>query len=96
MPLPTTPLFVAAGMAKMRPVYIIPAFCVGKFTSDMVAVLLGKYAADNTVKLMSGLVNWKSIIGLTVGFLLIFALLFINWRTLFQQKKFELRFNIWR
>jgi membrane protein YqaA with SNARE-associated domain len=26
LPLPTTPLFVAAGMAKMKPIYIIPAF----------------------------------------------------------------------
>ena len=42
LPLPTTPLFVAAGMAKIRPFYIIPAFFVGKFTSDTVLVYFGK------------------------------------------------------
>ena len=30
MPLPTTPLFVAGGMAKMKPYYIIPAFFFGQ------------------------------------------------------------------
>ena len=30
MPLPTTPLFIAGGMAKMKPYYIIPAFMIGK------------------------------------------------------------------
>src|SRR6202008_1802359 len=45
LPLPTTPLFVAAGMAKLKPIHIIPAFFIGKFTSDTVALLMGKYAA---------------------------------------------------
>jgi membrane protein YqaA with SNARE-associated domain len=96
LPLPTTPLFIAGGMAKMKPYYIIPAFCVGKFISDMAAVLLGEYAAANTQNLVHGIVNWKSIVGLVVGLLLICALLFIDWRQLFQHKKFRLKFNIWK
>src|SRR5436190_45157 len=39
LPLPSTPLFTAAGMAKIKTLHIIPAFIVGKFTSDMVMVL---------------------------------------------------------
>ena len=96
LPLPTTPLFIAGGMAKMKPYYIIPAFFVGKLISDTVAVLLGKYAAENTESLIHGMVNWKSITGLVAGLLLLFALLFIDWRTLLQHKKFKLRFNIWK
>lgn len=96
LPLPTTPLFVAGGMAKMKPYYIIPSFFVGKLISDTVAVLLGKYAAENTQSLFLGMVNWKSITGLVAGLLLLFALLFIDWRTLLQHKKFKLRFNIWK
>ena len=96
LPLPTTPLFIAGGMAKMKPYYIIPAFAVGKFASDAAAVLMGKYAAENTQELIHGMVNWKSIVGLVLGLLLIFALLFIDWRTLFQHKKLKLRFNIWK
>jgi membrane protein YqaA with SNARE-associated domain len=94
MPLPTTPLFIAGGMAKMKPFYIIPAFMIGKFTSDMFAVLAGKYAAENSKGFLTGLVSWKSISGLTLGLLLIFALLFIDWRTLLQKKKFQLKFKI--
>src|ERR1035437_1791172 len=43
LPLPTTPLFVAAGMAKLKPWHILPGFVVGKLISDTVAVLTGKY-----------------------------------------------------
>ena len=96
LPLPTTPLFIAGGMAKMKPYYIIPAFIVGKFASDTVAVLIGRYAAENTEALLKGIVDWKSIVGLVLGLLLLFALLFIDWRTLLQKKKFTLRFNIWK
>ncbi len=96
LPLPTTPLFIAGGMAKMKPYYIIPAFFVGKFISDTAAVLLGKYATENTEDLLHGMVNWKSIVGLVLGLLLICALLFIDWRSLYQHKKFKLRFKIWK
>ena len=96
LPLPTTPLFIAAGMAKMRPVYIIPAFFVGKFTSDAVAVMLGEYAAKNVPDILEGAIGWKSISGLVAGLVLISALLFIDWRTLLQQKKFTLKLKIWK
>ena len=96
MPLPTTPLFLAGGMAKMKPYYIIPAFFVGKFISDTAAVLMGRYAAENTEDLLHGMINWKSIVGLVIGLLLIFALLFIDWRSLIQHKKFKIRFKIWK
>ena len=96
LPLPTTPLFIAGGMAKMKPYYIIPAFFVGKLISDTIAVLLGKYAAENTQSLFQGMVNWKSIVGLVAALILIFALLFVDWRNLLKHKKFKLRFNIWR
>ncbi len=96
LPLPTTPLFIAGGMAKMKPYYIIPAFFVGKFISDTLAVFMGKYAAENTENLLHGMVNWKSIVGLALGILLIAALLFIDWRTLLQQKRLKLKFKIWK
>ena len=95
MPLPTTPLFLASGMARMKPIYIIPAFTVGKVISDTLAVLLGKYATENTENLIHGLISWKSITGFGLGLLLVFALLFIDWRTLIQEKKLVIKFNIW-
>lgn len=96
MPLPSTPLFIAGGIARMKWINILPAFCVGKLTSDAVAVSMGKYAAENTQTILRGMVSVKSFIALAIGLLFIAALLFIDWRALLQDKKFRIRFNIWR
>ena len=96
MPLPTTPLFIAGGMARLKPWQIIPAFVVGKVISDTIAVLVGKGALGTTEQLLEGMVSWKSIAGFAMGLALLFALLFFDWRSLLQRKKFRLKFNIWR
>ena len=96
LPLPTTPLFIAGGMANMKPRLIIPAFIIGKFTSDTIAVLMGEYAAANATSLFEGAISWKSFTGFLIGLLLITGFLFIDWRTFIQQKKLQLNFKIWR
>jgi membrane protein DedA with SNARE-associated domain len=96
LPLPTTPLFVAGGMAKLKPLYIVPAFFIGKFTSDTIAVSMGKYASENLDKLREDLFSWQTICGLLGSLLLLCALLFIDWRTLIQKKKFVLKYNIFK
>ena len=96
LPLPTTPLFLAGGMAKIKPLYIIPAFFIGKFTSDAISVHLGKYAAEHSQNILQDAFSWKSIISLVVGLLLLCALLFINWRSLIQNNNFRLKFKIWK
>jgi hypothetical protein len=96
MPLPSTPLFIAGGIARIRPIFMIPAFFVGKFTSDSVAVFMGKYATENTESLLRGIMSWKSIAGLLAGLALLFALFFIDWRSLLIEKKLRLGFHIWK
>jgi uncharacterized membrane protein YdjX (TVP38/TMEM64 family) len=96
LPLPTTPLFLAAGMAKIKPIHIIPAFFIGKFTSDAITVNLGKYAAEHAQSILQQVLSWKSITSLLVGLFLICVLLFVDWRSLIQKKKFRLRFKIWK
>jgi len=96
LPLPTTPLFIAGGMAKMKPYLNIPAFMIGKFTSDAVAVFMGKYAAENTSSVIDGIISVKSAIGLVFGILLLFAFLFIDWRSWLQEKKFRINLKIWK
>jgi len=96
LPLPTTPLFLAGGMAKLKPLYIIPAFFIGKFISDAVTVHLGKYASEHTKSILEQASSWKSITSLVTGLLLICALLFIDWRSLIQKKKFQMKFKIWK
>jgi len=96
LPLPTTPLFLAGGMAKLKPLYIIPAFFIGKFISDAITVHLGKYASEHTKSILEQASSWKSITSLAAGLLLICALLFIDWRSLIQKKKFQMKFKIWK
>jgi membrane protein DedA with SNARE-associated domain len=96
MPLPSTPLFIAGGMAKMKPRYLIPCFIAGKFISDFAAVFTGKYAAENTANLLHGLLSWQSAAGLVAGLLFIFSLLFINWHVLLLEKKLRFSFHIWK
>jgi membrane protein YqaA with SNARE-associated domain len=95
LPLPSTPLFTAAGVARIRAINIIPAFLVGKFTSDMVMVFTGEYLAKNAQQVSSGFITWKSITGTAIGVLIISIFLFIDWRILIQEKKFRLNFRIW-
>ena len=96
LPLPTTPLFLAGGMARLKPIQIIPAFFVGKFISDAVAVHLGNFAANNVQGLINASLSWKSISSLILGILLIAALLFIDWFALLEKKKLVLNFKIWK
>lgn len=96
MPLPTTPLFIAGGMAKLGPLFLIPPFVIGKFLSDTAAVFLGKYVAENAEGIIHGIFSWKSITGTVLGLLMIFALLFVDWRSIFMEKKLKFKFNIWK
>lgn len=96
MPLPTTPLFIAGGMAKLKPVYIIPPFIIGKLISDTISVLMGRYAVDNTHELVHGLVSFKSIAGVALGLSLVFVILFLDWHALLKDKRFVLKFHIWK
>jgi membrane protein YqaA with SNARE-associated domain len=94
MPLPSTPLFTAAGMARIKTINIIPAFLVGKFISDTVMVLAGDYVAKNAAAIANGFLSWKTISGTLLGVVLICIFLFIDWHKLLQEKKFRLSFNI--
>ena len=96
LPLPSTPLFTAAGIAKIKPMHIIPAFFVGKFTSDMLMVITGDYVANNAESIANGYLSWRSISGTAIGIIIICVFLFIDWRKLLQTKKFSLNFKIWK
>lgn len=96
LPLPTTPLFLGAGISKLKPRYIIPAFIIGKFRSDTVALLFGKYASENIESIIDNTFSWQSIASLILSVVLLFCLFFIDWRTLIQKKKLVFDFKIWK
>ena len=96
LPLPTTPLFLGAGISKLKAKYIIPAFLIGKFTSDSITLHAGKYASENTQNIIDEALSWKSIASFALFLFFIFCLLFIDWRLLIQKKKLVLNFRIWK
>jgi membrane protein DedA with SNARE-associated domain len=96
MPLPSTPLFTAAGAARIKTFHILPAFFVGKFCSDAAMVISGNYVINNVANINFSFFTWKSLSGIALGIILICFLLFINWKKLLMEKKFTLTFNIWK
>jgi hypothetical protein len=83
-------------MARLHPLQIIPAFFTGKLISDTAAVLMGKEAVGGAGDLVTGMISWKSILGLVLGVLLLLALLFFDWRSLLQRHRLRLKFDIWK
>jgi membrane protein DedA with SNARE-associated domain len=95
-PLSTTALFTAVGMAKIKPTHTLPPFFVGKFASDAIMILTGRYLAGSGGDLLKNLLSPKSIITLLLGLILIGGILFIDWFELLQKKKLKLKFKIWK
>ncbi|GAA4729393.1 hypothetical protein [Flavisolibacter ginsenosidimutans] len=96
IPIPTTPLFTATGIARIKPLHIMPPFFIGKFASDALMVGTGHYVATNLSTMTQGLVSWRSIVGTAVGLLIISLFFFIDWKTLLLRKKFKVSFHIWK
>jgi membrane protein DedA with SNARE-associated domain len=96
MPLPSTPLFTAAGVSRIKTIYLIPPFLVGKFLSDALMVLTGDYVAKNINNILQGLLSWQSLLGTIGGIIIVSLFLFTDWRKLLQEKKFRLSFRIWK
>ena len=96
LPVPSTPLFIGAGISKIQIRYVIPWFIIGKLINDTLAVHLGKFDAKNTDDIIENILSWKSLTTILLGVILIFALFSINWRMLIQKNKLELNFKIWK
>lgn len=96
LPLPTTPLFIASGIARVNPGSVIPVFFVGKFTSDAITVNLGRYASENAQNILNTGFSWQAVTSLILGLLFLSIVLFIDWRSLLLRKKLLLTFRIWK
>ncbi|WP_297922263.1 hypothetical protein [uncultured Agitococcus sp.] len=96
VPMPSVPLFTAAGIARVRMLGFMPAFVAGKFVSDMIMVLSGDYAARNMVALTEGGLSWKSILGVASGVAMLLVFLGIDWRTLMMHSRLRFDFRIWK
>ena len=95
-PMSTTPLFTAAGMAKIPPVRTLPPFFFGKLISNGMMVFAGQYAATNLDDVLHGTFSLKGILLIAFGVVVIGGVLFVDWRSWLEQKKFKLNFRIWK
>jgi membrane protein YqaA with SNARE-associated domain len=96
LPLSTTALFSAAGLARIKPLQILPPFFVGKFISDGVMLFSGGYAIHNSADLVYGTITWRGVTTMVVGLVVLGAFLFLDWRLLLERRKLKLTFNIWK
>ena len=96
LPISTTALFSAAGLARIKPIQILPPFFVGKFVSDAVMLFTGRYALTSSVGLVYGAFSWKDLTTITVGVVLLAAFLFLDWRRLLEEKQLRVDFRIWK
>lgn len=96
VPISTSPLFTAAGIAKVRPAKILPPFVLGKLISDAVVIFTGRYAASDVTQMMHGSFSWKGIVSGALGFVFVMALFFVQWRTLLKKGRLEFTWKIWK
>jgi len=95
-PLPTTPLFSAAGLAKIGLLQILPPFFVGKFISDAVMLFTGREAFADFADLFDGTFSSKGIGTAVASVLVIGGFLFLDWRQLLEKKRLRFNVHIWK
>src|SRR3954467_12211852 len=93
-PLSTTALFTAVAMARTQPWHILAPFFLGRLITDGVLVFSGKYASANLADLLHGEANWKTLVTVIAGLLILSAFLFVDWRQPLLRKKLRFRFKI--
>ena len=95
-PLPGTVLFAAAGIAKMKPSRILAPYYCGRFIGCAILILAVEFAVRDIRAFRHGTVTSVGILTAIVGLLVLFAVLFIDWRALLERNKFRFRFKIWK
>ena len=93
-PLSTTALFTAAAIARIRPWHILLPFFLGRLINDGLLVFSGKYASANLSELVHGEANWKTLLTLLAGLIVICGLVFVDWRRLLEHRQLRFRFKI--
>ena len=96
LPMSTTALFSAAGLARIKPIQILPPFFVGKFISDAVMLFSSRYALHSSVDVVYGSFSWKGLVTLVAGIVVLAAFLFLDWRRLLEERKLRVNFRIWK
>ncbi len=96
LPLSTTALFSATGLARVKKILIIPPFFLGNLIGDSAILISGKYAIHNFSDLYKGSLDPKSLLLMAAGLLFMLSFLFIDWRELLENKKIKFKWKFWK
>jgi uncharacterized membrane protein YdjX (TVP38/TMEM64 family) len=96
IPISTSPLFTAAGIAKVKPWKILPPFVCGKLVSDAVILFTGRFAVNDVTDMLNGTFSWRGIFAGFFGVIVVAGLFFVHWRSLLNRGKLEFTFRIWK
>lgn len=96
LPLSTTALFSAAGVARIKTVRILPPFFLGKFISDAAMIFTIRSALENSSDLLSGAFSLKGAFTALASTGLLGAFLFLDWRALIERRTLHLNLKIWK
>jgi len=95
-PLSTSALFTAAALAKVKAGRTVPPFFFGKFVSDAVMILTGRYAFLNLTEIGHGTFSAKGILLIVVALGVTGGFLFLDWHAWLEKKQFKFNFRIWK
>lgn len=96
LPLSTTVLFTAVGLAKVKRRYVVPGFFLGNLIGDGVLLLSGQYAITHFKDFYKDALNTQNILITLAGLLVMLLFVFIDWRALIQKKKIEFKWQFWK
>jgi hypothetical protein len=96
LPLSTTALFTAAGLARVHKIFILPPFFLGNLIGDGLLLLSGKATIRSLGDLFKGSWSLKATSMMAFGLLVVLALLFVDWRTLLQKKRVKWKWAFWK
>ena len=96
LPLSTTALFTAAGLANVRKLFILPPFFLGNLIGDGLLLISGKATISSVGDLFKGSWSLKDISMMVFGLFVVLVLLFVDWRTLLQKKNVNWKWTFWK
>ncbi|MDG4946045.1 hypothetical protein NMK71_06435 [Weeksellaceae bacterium KMM 9713] len=96
LPLPTTPLFLGAGASKLNPIYILPAFFIGRLVTNALAVHMGSFAEESIQTIIRDSFSLKSLMSIVISILFFLAMFAIDWKALVMDKKLVFNLGIKR
>jgi hypothetical protein len=83
-------------MTTVPMLHLIPPFLAGKFISDAVMVMAGRYAAGSVSHMLHGMLRWESLVIAGAMLIITGGFLFVDWHALLVRKQIRFNFSIFK